>query len=191
MVGQGRAGIVLAWPGLGMDFVGLRRVGRFRTLLSRRSHLCPTKIVNNLGTFPKFRGFPYRLSSKSTDTSNTASTKRTNTVTTRTAASIKALMTIKDMTQEDAKKIRELWLCKGVRAPYKFSRGTAREGIDAILKTYGVEFLGFHKRTGDSVYYCNAGDSYATTILFHGHRLIVSSWGDLMEANKVREFEQF
>lgn len=112
-------------------------------------------------------------------------------MTTRTAASIKALMTIKNVTEEDAKRIRELWLSAGVRAPYKNSRGKARDEIDAILRTCGIEFLGFHKRTGHEVYYCNAGDTYTTTVLFHGPSLRVGCWGDMVESNSIKELEQF
>lgn len=98
----------------------------------------------------------------------------------RTAASIKSLMQIKDVTEEDAKAIRAIW-----HASWKSNTGgmtEARERIDAILRTSGVEWLGVHKRAGKSVYYCNAGDTYATTVLFIGHRLIVGCWGDLAEA---------
>ena len=101
----------------------------------------------------------------------------------RTAASIKNLMQIKDVTEEDAKSIRRIW-----RNDWKMSR--ARADIDAILRTSGVEFLGVHKRTGLDVYYCNAGDTYATTVLFIGPRLIVGCWGDLVETNAVREPQQ-
>lgn len=101
----------------------------------------------------------------------------------RTAASIKNLMTIKDVTEDDAKSIRRVWHNDPIKR-------RARDDIDAILRTSGVEYLGRHKRTGHDVYYCNAGDTYATTVLFIGPRLIVGCWGDLMEANAVHEPQQ-
>lgn len=96
----------------------------------------------------------------------------------RTAASIKSLMEIKDVTEEDAKSIRALWHTDRFRA-------SARTAIDEILGTHGVEYLGFTKRTTHEVYYCNAGDTYATTILFIGPHLRVGCWGDLMERGTV------
>lgn len=101
----------------------------------------------------------------------------------RTAASIKNLMQIKDVTEEDAKAIRRVW-------HNDWKRSRAMEEIDHILRTSGVEFLGTHKRSDLSVYYCNAGDTYATTVLFIGPRLIVGCWGDLVETNAVREPQQ-
>ena len=98
----------------------------------------------------------------------------------RRAASIKALMTIKDVTKEDAQAIRHAWQTIS-------GRQEAREAIDTILRTHGVEYLGKHKRTWDSVYYCNAGDTYAGTVLFHGLRMFVGCWGDLVERNIIRE----
>ena len=96
----------------------------------------------------------------------------------RRCASVKNLMTIKDVTQEDAQEIRRIW--KTVT-----NRGEARENIDKILRTYGVEYLGQHKRSGEHVYYCNAGDTYAGTILFKGLRMFVGYWGDLVEKNLI------
>lgn len=96
----------------------------------------------------------------------------------RTAASIKFLMQIKDVTEEDAKAIRRIWHNDPVKK-------RAMGDIDAVLRTYGVEYLGLHKRSGYGVYYCNAGDPYATTVLFIGPRLIVGCWGDLMESDAV------
>lgn len=100
----------------------------------------------------------------------------------RTAASIKSLMQIKDVTEEDAKAIRAIWR----ELPSESSFDKANK-IDAILRTYGVEFLGQHRRTGAGVYYCNAGDTYATTVLFIGPRLVVGCWGDLVERNAVHD----
>ena len=96
----------------------------------------------------------------------------------RRAASIKALMYIKDMTEGDAKTIRALW-------HHSRYRGNARTAVDAVLRTYGVEYLGRNKRTNDEVYYCNAGDTYSTTVLFVGPHLRVGCWGDLIERGTV------
>jgi hypothetical protein len=48
-----------------------------------------------------------------------------------------------------------------------------------------VEYLGRNKRTNDEVYYCNAGDTYSTTVLFVGPHLRVGCWGDLIERGTV------
>lgn len=104
----------------------------------------------------------------------------------RTAASIKNLMQIKDVTEEDAEAIRALW--RDVWENPCLAQ--ARDRIDAILRTSGVEWLGVHKRLGKSIYYCNAGDTYATTVLFIGGRLLVGCWGDLVECNMVRDAYQ-
>lgn len=55
--------------------------------------------------------------------------------------------------------------------------------IDQLLGTYGVE--------GDeNIEYCNTGDSYALTVIYHEGRFKVSSWGDVVERNGLysREF---
>jgi len=62
-----------------------------------------------------------------------------------------------------------------------------RAAIDLVAGFHGVEYLGEHRRAGGSVYYCNAGDTYAGTICFHNGRLFVSCWGDLIERKTVRE----
>lgn len=95
-----------------------------------------------------------------------------------TAASIKRLMLISGMTRETAQRIRQLWLTAG-------EPRLQREAINELCETHGVELLGIHKRAGGYVYYCNAGDTYSTTILFHGSRLTVGCWGDLVERNAV------
>lgn len=98
----------------------------------------------------------------------------------RTCSSVKDLMQIKDVSDWDAEKIRKIW--KTV-----LNRREARTQIDAILGTHGVEYLGRNKRTKDHVYYCNAGDTYATTIIFTGIHLRVNCWGDLVENNRIEE----
>jgi hypothetical protein len=98
----------------------------------------------------------------------------------RRAASSKRLQEIKDVTPEIASKVRKVW--KTVT-----NRQEARDQIDKLIETHGVEFLGVNRRTGYDVYYCNAGDTYSTTILFHGLVMSVGCWGDLVEANLIRE----
>jgi hypothetical protein len=98
----------------------------------------------------------------------------------RRSASIKKLMQIKDVTEKEAKKIKQVWRTVG-------NRKNAREMIDKILQTYGVEYLGQNKRNSEHVYYCNTGDTYATTIIFIGFNLIVACWGDLVERNLIHE----
>ena len=101
-------------------------------------------------------------------------------MTQRRCASVAALMTIKDITREDAEKIRQAW--RSIT-----NREEARQTIDKMLKTYGVEYLGRHKRTGHHVYYCNAGDSYVTTVTFHGPVMRVACWADYVEKNLIEE----
>jgi hypothetical protein len=98
----------------------------------------------------------------------------------RRAASSKRLQEIKDVTPQIAAQVRKVW--KTVT-----NRKDARDQIDKLIETYGVEFLGVHRSTGYDVYYCNAGDTYATTILFHGLNMTVGCWGDLVEGNRIRE----
>jgi hypothetical protein len=98
----------------------------------------------------------------------------------RRAASAKALQELKDVTPEDARAIRNAWKTIG-------KRSEARARIDALFRTYGVEYLGQSKRTGEHVYYCNAGDTYAPTILFAGMRMFVGCWGDLVERSAIRD----
>lgn len=102
------------------------------------------------------------------------------TIAARRCASVKALMEIKDVTREDAQRIREIWFNEPIRRK-------ARNEIDAILRTFGIEPIGVHKRLRLHVYYANAGDTYSTTALFIGPRLAVGCWGDLVERNLVRE----
>lgn len=119
-----------------------------------------------------------------------------------TAASVKSLTQIKDVTEEDAKLIRAVWKAAGINGVAKVypeslkierafytARIVKQICIDQILKTHGVEFLGVHKRLGVDVDYCNAGDTYATTVLFIGAILRVGCWGDLVEKNLIRSIQ--
>ena len=96
----------------------------------------------------------------------------------RKSSSIKTLMRIKDVSKEDAIEIKRIWATV-------LNRQEAREAIDKVLRTYGVEHLGWHKRKGEHVHYCNAGDTYSTTVLFCGLSLTVGCWGDLVERNLI------
>lgn len=115
------------------------------------------------------------------------------------AASVKALLQIKDVTQEDANLIRKIWKMNGEQLreldfpgipEHEVWRWKNRELkrylVDSILNTYGVEYLGWYKRNREHVYYCNAGDAYATTIIFIGSRLVVGCWGDLVERGLIK-----
>lgn len=118
-------------------------------------------------------------------------------------ASVRMLQTVKDVTPETARKIRRVWLkytreqlcdefpaCAAyVRACYHppGTRALRRMAIDSLLGTYGVEYLGYTRRNPRPVHYCNAGDTYAHTVLFTGSRLWCGNWGDLVEHRSIRE----
>ncbi len=118
-------------------------------------------------------------------------------------ASLKTLQTIKDMTPDLAKQIRNVWrnmTRDDIIAQFPVAAEYARQCInppdtlalrrmvvDQLIGTYGIEYIGTSKKTGSHVYYCNAGDTYAHTVLFAGARLSVGNWGDLIEHNSIRE----
>ena len=79
--------------------------------------------------------------------------------------------------------MRKLW--KSARGFVQ--RNEAKFEIDRLIGTYGVGTIGVHKRSKALVEYCNGGDTYATTIIFVGSRLVVGCWGDYAE--KVRPLE--
>lgn len=76
------------------------------------------------------------------------------------------------------------WVCHCYNPPA--TREIRRRVIDALLDTHGVEHLGIHRRTDEHVYYCNTGDPYDATLIFHGRNLRIGCWGDLVERNTVR-----
>lgn len=98
----------------------------------------------------------------------------------RQCAKLDILTQIKDVTEDDAMRVRAAW--HGIK-----NRHDAREEVNRIIQTHGIEYLGQMKRTGEHVYYCNAGDPYSTTVLFTGLRLWVGCWSDLIEANRIKE----
>ena len=95
--------------------------------------------------------------------------------------SIKALMQIKDVTRADAKQIRAVMAC-----PTLGVGPTRMQQIDSILRTCGVERIERgHGRKSPAIVYCNAGDTYAVTVLRvrtpDGRRFRVGCWGDIVE----------
>jgi hypothetical protein len=103
-----------------------------------------------------------------------------NRIPTRIAPSIDTLLEIKDVTEEDAIKIRHIWHTEP-------SRLVARQRINGVLNTHGVEYLGHHKRRHLPVWYCNAGDTYATTVVFLGPVMRVGCWGDYVERDLIAD----
>jgi len=125
--------------------------------------------------------------------------------------SIKTLMTLKDVTREDAIAIREIMAghraipCRGCGRlndigsvdPYPFNmcghfhdgrhRYSRMAAIDVILGTFGVEYQerGSNAKS-PAFYYCNAGDAYARTILGVNGRFCVGCWGDIVERGNYR-----
>lgn len=118
-----------------------------------------------------------------------------------TAPSVKALLQITGMTPETAARIRLAWTqwdrekllaeCPKTACWHNSChhepelRNVRREAINELAETHGVELLGIHHRSGEYVEYCNAGDTCSTTILFHGSRMFVGCWGDLVERNSI------
>ena len=91
--------------------------------------------------------------------------------------SIKTLMQIKDVTREDAKKIRAIMQGSG-----KVNGETRMERIDTILHTCGVEYIPAGRNLkSPAIYYCNGGDTYDTTILKVNGQFRVGCWGDIVE----------
>jgi len=117
-------------------------------------------------------------------------------------ATLKALESIKDVTPEIAARILYAWnratreelvdqfecCAQHVRECYNppSTMSLRRMAIDHLIGTCGVEYLGQSYRTRESVFYCNAGDTYATTILFNGPSMRVGCWGALVEHRAVR-----
>lgn len=82
---------------------------------------------------------------------------------------------------------------------YSRSRNTRIEArmaaIDKILRTFGVESIQIEDGDFDDPYwdntialYCNAGDTYARTILYDIEtcRYRITTWGDWYEANEAK-----
>lgn len=91
--------------------------------------------------------------------------------------SVKTLMKIKDVTADDARAIRAV-----MQGPGKVDGLTRMQRIDAILRTYGVEVTPAGKNAKSPAFvYCNAGDTYATTVLKVRGQFRVGCWGDIVE----------
>ncbi len=118
-----------------------------------------------------------------------------------TAASIKTLCELKDITPELAKQIRHIWkharsseIADGLRNNgvslhhgYVYNKNFARMLlINAIAGFHGVEFLGTN-RHGSDIDFLNSGETYASTLFFVGQRMFVSTMGDLIEHGYVRK----
>lgn len=65
-------------------------------------------------------------------------------------------------------------------------RQLKREAANKAGGFYGVEYLGQDRRTGDHVYYANAGDTYAGALCFIGSRLVVECWAYWVESGRVK-----
>lgn len=74
--------------------------------------------------------------------------------------------------------------CRAGRDPYLLQ--VKRQLLNNLAGFFGVEYLGVHRRSGRSVRYLNAGDTYATTLIFTGRRMTVGCWGDLVETKAVK-----
>lgn len=127
------------------------------------------------------------------------------------AASVTSLLEIKDVTREMAHRVRAIWkavktddllaLFPDDRAAMldriiearsaKRYRQLQRNLIDELIGTCGVEHLGYDKRANRHVYYCNGGDSYATTVCFVGESLAVSCWAYYVERGTIEELETY
>lgn len=67
------------------------------------------------------------------------------------------------------------------------TREIKRELINDLAGFHGIEYLGQLRRSHEHVYYCNAGDPYATTLVFIDNRMIVSCWGHYVENGLIFE----
>ena len=54
--------------------------------------------------------------------------------------------------------------------------------LDKALGTFGVEYIAKgHNVKSPAIEYCNAGDTYATTVLYVNGNYRVGCWGDIVE----------
>lgn len=56
--------------------------------------------------------------------------------------------------------------------------------VNTILGTHGVESLFDQENPaleGTEIYYCNSGDTYTQTILYHNGSFYIGDWGSLLE----------
>jgi hypothetical protein len=121
------------------------------------------------------------------------------------AASVRTMIEALGVTPQEAGTVRRIW-CNLTReellAQYEAAATVQRQSyndhptihlrriaIASVLNKefHGVEFLGWYRRTEARVYYLNAGDPYAATLIFQGDNLRVACWGDLVERNAIKE----
>lgn len=67
----------------------------------------------------------------------------------------------------------------------------SKHAADRLLKTHGIEAIwregdGDDPRDRPLFEYCNAGDSYAPTLVFVGGRVEIATWGDMVESMERR-----
>src|SRR5690606_18019283 len=118
-------------------------------------------------------------------------------------ASVKSLMAIHHVDEQIAKLVRAVWRAKSrdeiiaacpESADYGrdfYARPTLRackrDAVNRLIGAHGVEYLGVSRKTGEDVYYCNAGDAYVATVIFAGDTLRVGCWADMVERGSIRE----
>ncbi len=108
--------------------------------------------------------------------------------------SVKTLCQIKDVTPALAREIRRIMAGPGrehvedhcsCRERYDSRCLSRMERIDRVLGTSGVEAIpAGHNAQSPTIVYCNAGDTYATTILKVSGKFRVGCWGDLVERGR-------
>ena len=65
---------------------------------------------------------------------------------------------------------------------HRYSRMAA---IDRVLGTCGVEYIpAGHNQRSPAITYCNAGDTYATTVMWVRGRYLVGCWGSIVERGR-------
>lgn len=95
-----------------------------------------------------------------------------------TCASVGSLMSLKDVTEEMATKARTIWQTQ--------KPALAMTRINSLLGYSGVECLGVHKRTGQTVCYLNSGDLYTPTVIFYSDDTMrVGTVASLVEHNMI------
>ena len=121
--------------------------------------------------------------------------------------SISKLTQLKDVDEDLACRIRRVWTATtmtdamreaGVHAARDVQRNVIdsshhspafrrikRELITKMADYVDIELLGEHRRDGQLVYHCNAGDIYADTIMFKGRRMFVGCTADFLESNRL------
>lgn len=117
--------------------------------------------------------------------------------------SVKTLLRIPGLSREDAVRLRKVLDGRlspqavdpriereHVGAPLSFRWEAKMRAADVILGTCGVEWLGYECSrwnfgAEDGFNYCNAGDTYNTTLLYiPGKGFRVGCWGDFVESHE-------